>query len=214
MLGEDAKKIDWKSTAKTGEPHIKLYFEEREVNVVVCALLSGSLLFGNKRETLVSICSSFGYGALKLSNRLTSVIISDKSQVFKPSKKLQSVEHFISKIYDVELYKKSIDLTNINLKLKEKSLVILVGDFLGEVDLTLLSARHEVYVVIVRDKFEESPDILGEGEFTEPESGEVAEFYFGKSVRDAYAKKYEENDKKLFKHLNSLGISYTKLTDV
>jgi len=211
MLGEDARKIDWKSTAKTGKPHVKLYFEEKEINVVVCALLSGSLLFGDKKLSLIEICSSLGYSTLKLSNKLTPVIVSDTMLVMKGSKKLQSVEHFIQEIEKIELYKKSVDLTHINLKLKQKSMVILVGDFLGEVDLSLLSSRHEVFVIIIRDSFEENPSILGEGEFIDPVSGEVAEFYFGKSARESYAKKYKENDEKLYKHLHHLGISYMKI---
>ncbi len=211
MLGEDARKIDWKSTAKTGEPHVKLFFEEREVNVVLCALMSGSLLFRDKRERLLEICSLLGYGALKMSNRLTPVILSDDTWVLQPSKKFQSIEHFIYKLDALELYKKSVDLQNLTLKIKQKSLVILVGDFLGDIDLSSLSSRHELFVVIVRERFEENPEILGDGEFTDPESGESSDFYFGKSVRDAYAKKYEENDKKLYKHLGKLGISYVKI---
>lgn len=212
MLGEDARKIDWKSTAKTGEPHVKIFFEEREVNVVLCALMSGSLLFRDKKECLLEICSLLGYGALKMSNKLTPVMISDDEiLILQPSKKLQSIEHFIHKLDKVSLYKKSVDLQNLNLKIKQKSLVILVGDFLGDVDLSLLASRHELFVVILRERFEENPEILGDGEFTDPVSGASAEFYFGKSARDAYAKKYTDNDQKLYKHLGALGISHVKI---
>ena len=211
MLGEDARKIDWKSTAKTGEPHVKIFFEEREVNVVLCALMSGSLLFRDKKMCLLEICSLLGFGALKMSNRLTPVILSDDTWVLQPSKKLKSIEHFIYKLDAVELYRKSVNLENLKLKIKQKSFVVLVGDFLGDVDLSLLASRHELFVVIVRERFEENPDILGDGEFTDPDSGESSEFYFGKSARDAYAKKYTENDHKLYKHLGALGVSYVKI---
>ncbi len=191
---------------------MKIFFEEKEVNVVLCALMSGSLLFRDKKECLLEVCSLLGFSALKMSNRLTPVILSnDETLLFQPSKKLQSIEHFIHKLDKVSLYKKSVDLQNLKLKLKQKSLVILVGDFLGDIDLSLLSNRHELFVVIVRERFEENPEILGDGEFTDPESGESSEFYFGKSARDAYAKKYKENDQKLYKHLGALGISHVKI---
>jgi uncharacterized protein (DUF58 family) len=209
MLGEDARKIDWKSTAKTGEPHVKLFFQEREVNVVLCALMSGSLLFRDKRETLLEVCSLLGYGSLKMQNRLTPVMVDERVTLYPTSKKLHTIEHFIKELDKVELYKKSVDLQNI--KLKQKSLIILVGDFLGAFDLSLLANRHEVFIVIIRERFEENPEILGDGAFTDPESGESSEFYFGKSVRDAYAKRYKENDQKLYKHLGKLGISYVKI---
>jgi uncharacterized protein (DUF58 family) len=208
-LGEDARKIDWKSTAKTGVPHVKLFFQEREVNVALCALMSGSLLFRRKKETLLEVCSLLGYEAVKLSNRLIPVVISDETVIMQPSKKIHSVKHFILKLDNMPLYKKDVNLQN--LKLKQKSLVILVGDFLGDYDLSFLASRHEVFVVIIRERFEEKPEILGDGEFTDPESGESREFYFGKSVKEAYAKKYKENDYKLYKHLNRLKISYVKI---
>jgi uncharacterized protein (DUF58 family) len=209
MLGEDSRKIDWKSTAKTGEPHVKLFFEEREVNVALVALMSGSLLFRDKKETLFEVCSLLGYGSLKMQNRLTPVMLDEKVTLYPTSKKLHSIEHFIKELDKVELYKKSVDLKNLNLK--QKSLVILVGDFLGEFDLSLLANRHEVFVVIIRERFEENPEVLGDGEFTDPVSGESAEFYFGKSARDAYVKRYKQNDAKLLKHLRQLGISYMKV---
>ena len=198
--------------AKTGKPHVKVFFEEREVNVVLCALMSGSLLFRDKRERLFEICSLLGYGALKMSNRLTSVMLSnDEAFTMQPSKKLQSIEHFIHKLDKVSLYKKSVNLQKLKLKIKQKSLVILVGDFLGDVDLSYIASYHEVFVVIIRERFEANPEILGDGEFTDPESGESSDFYFGKSVADAYAKKYRENDEKLYKHLGVLGISHVKI---
>ena len=209
MLGEDARKIDWKSTAKTGEPHVKLFFEEREVNIALVALMSGSLLFRKKKETLFEVCSLLGYGCLKMQNRLTPVCVDEKVTLYPTSKKLRSIEHFIKELDKVDLYKRSVDLKNI--KLKQKSLIIMVGDFLEEFDLSLLASRHELFVVIIRERFEENPDILGDGEFTDPQSGEDAEFYFGKSVRDAYNQKYKENDKKLYRHLAGLGISYLKI---
>jgi uncharacterized protein (DUF58 family) len=215
MLGEDARKIDWKSMAKTGTPHVKLFFEEREVSVVLVALLSGSLLFKNKKEKLLKTCASLGYGTLKLSNKLTPMIYDTKVTTYPSSKKLHSIEHFIKEVEKVELYKKEVDFKNLSNvlhpKIRQKSLLILVGDFLGDVNLSLLANRHEIVVVIIRSSFEENPQALGDGEFTDPQTAESASFYFGKSARDAYAKRYEQNDAKLLKHLRLLGISYVKV---
>jgi len=147
------------------------------------------------------------------------MMLSDKGSFMLPSsKKLQSVDHFVEKLSLEDLYLRRFDLQSISSilhpKLKKRSFVILVGDFLGEIDLSLLASRHELFVVIVRERFKEHPEALGDGAFTDPESGERSEFHFGKSVRDAYAKRYQENDQKLYTHLNALGISYIKiLTD-
>ncbi len=136
-------------------------------------------------------------------------------KLLPPSKNPASITHFLHQIDDIPLEGKHTPLENIakrlHRKIKKKSLIILVGDFLGEVDLTLLTQRHELFVIIIRDSFEEHPSTLGEGEFLDPESGESADFYFGKKAKEAYAKAYHDNDKKLFKHLHAIGAHYTKV---
>lgn len=217
VLGEDARRIDWKSTARTGKPHMKLFFEEREVNIVLCALMNGSLLFNTKKDLLLEICSLIGYSSIKTTNSLMPIILcADELTVFPKSKKLSTNEHFIKNLSSLELFKKEIDLKNISKllhhKIKRKSFIILVGDFLGDIDLSLLASRHEILLVIVRDEFEENPKILEDVELADPESGEISDLYFGKKARDAYAKSYAKNDQKLYNHLNSSGISYMKIT--
>jgi hypothetical protein len=178
--------------------------------------MSGSLMFKNKKEKLLEICSLVGYSVLKLSNTLSPMIINDNKLItLKPSKKISTTKHFIHKLNEIELFEKHINLKTISSlihsKLKRKSFIILVGDFLGDINLTLLASCHEVFVVIIRDQFEENPEILGDVEVIDPESGESSEFYFGKSARNSYKKRYNINDKNLYQHLRSLGISYTKI---
>ena len=214
--GENAKKIDWKSTAKTGTPHVKLFYEEREANVVLSALLSGSLLFKTKKEKLLEIVAQLGFETLKYKNTLAPLFISQDQEAYLPSSKNPaSISHFLHKIDAIPLENTRLDLTSLPQKIdkhiKKKSLIILVGDFLGEIDLRLLAQKHALYLIIIRDSFEEHPTLLGDGAFTDPESGEHASFYFGKSAQKAYAKAYHDNDQKLFKHLRSLGIPYDKV---
>lgn len=186
---------------------------------MLVALMGGTLHFGapkRKDELLLELCALIGYGVLKMSNRLTPVVIHESgSQFFPASKKLHSIEHFVKRLGSIDLLGSCVDLDSVastlSPKLKQKSFIILVGDFLGDVDLALLAKRHEIFVVIVRDRFEEEPEILGEVDFVDPSSGETAELFFGKNARDAYGKAYQQNDLRLYRHLKSLGISYVKV---
>jgi len=62
VYGDDVRKIDWKTTAKLGKPFVKIYHEERELNVVVSSMMNGSVYFGTTRAKseliaeLVGIC--------------------------------------------------------------------------------------------------------------------------------------------------------------
>jgi len=174
------------------------------------------LLFKNKKETLLELTASLGYETLKTGNKLSPIMISQGKALCLPSsKKPQAIEHFIKEIDSMPLYHTALTLNTISKKihkqLKQKSLLIMIGDFLGDIDLSLLAQKHELYLFIIRDVFEENPSILGDGIYTDPESGEQERFYFGKSARDSYAAKYEANDRKLMQHLHALGISYKKI---
>lgn len=54
IYGDDVRKIDWKTTAKVGKPFVKIYKEERELNVVVVSMLGGSMYFGTVRQKMIS----------------------------------------------------------------------------------------------------------------------------------------------------------------
>ena len=190
--------------------------EEKEANIAVVALLSGSLLFKTKKQKLLETVALFSFSTIKYANALTPIMISQDETVFlPPTKKLAAVSHFLHKIDAVSLEGKSNVLENLSQKIhariKKKSLIILIGDFLGEVDLRLLAKKHDLFVLIIRDRFEENPSALGYGEYHDPESSEKAHFYFGKSAKEAYATRYKENDKALFSHCNMLNIAYDKV---
>ena len=49
QVGDDVKKIDWIISAKLQKPFVKIFREERELNVVVASMLNGSVHFGTKK---------------------------------------------------------------------------------------------------------------------------------------------------------------------
>ena len=176
------------------------------------------MLFKEKKENALEIITLLGFEAIKLSHALTPIMISPSTSLLLPSsKKPHSIEYFLKKIDNLPLQKAPLDIKHacqtINTHLKRKSLLIMIGDFLEEIDLTQLSKKHSLFLIIVRDSFEENPHALGEGDFSDLESGQSASFYFGKKAALAYHQKYQEHDINLFSHLRKLGIPYQKVTD-
>jgi len=89
--------------------------------------------------------------------------------------------------------------------------MFLISDFVGEVDLRLLSKKHDLFVIIVRDRFEENPSSLGYLRLIDPESGDSFEGDINDAVMKEYKKALVANDRRLYRHLRKNAIRHVKL---
>ncbi len=212
----DAKKIYWKSLAKGGEIQYKSYYEEKEIDIVVVCILSGSLCFGTpltKHKRVLKIASVISYSAIKSSNRFFGfTFVSDKKFVIKASKSHKAVEKFLKESSKIDPLFTKIDesfmIDELFKSIRKKSLIFLIGDFLEEIDLSKLAKRHLLYAVVVRDRFEAEPRALGESILKDPQSGEELELFFDEKAASYYANRYKDHDKKLKEHFLKSGIDF------
>jgi uncharacterized protein (DUF58 family) len=168
VYGDDIRKIDWKTTAKLGKPFVKVYKEERELNVVVVSMIAGSMYFGTvkqKSDLLAEVVSTLGFSAVKNSDLFSHMLFADKLyDLSKPSKKLFSVHKAVEEIVEFDPLGKEGNfkalVETLNNRLKKKALLFIISDFVGDIDLKLLSKKHDVFAVMVRDRFEEDPSEL------------------------------------------------------
>jgi len=219
VYGDDIRKIDWKTTAKLGKPFVKVYKEERELNVVVISLLSGSTYFGTvkqKSDVIAEVAATLGFSAVKNADLFTHMVFADKMYTLsKPSKKLFSVHQAVEDVLSFNPLGKEADYsalveTLVN-RLKKKALLFIVSDFVGEIDLKLLAKKHDVFAVIVRDKFEENPSELGYLRLIDMESKESFEGDIDRATLKQYTKALHENDEKLYKQFKKQGVRFTKI---
>jgi len=219
VYGDDIRKIDWKTTAKLGKPFVKVYKEERELNVVVVSLLSGSTYFGTvkqKSHLMAEVVATLGFSAIKSSDLFTHMVFADKMHsVSKPSKKLFSVHKAVKEVMAFDVLGKEANYTalveTLIKRLKKKALLFIVSDFVGDIDLKLLSKKHDVFAVIVRDKFEENPSALGYLKLIDMESKMQFEGNIDAGQIKAYQKALHENDEKLYKSFKKQGVRFAKV---
>lgn len=91
--GDDIRYMDWKVTARTNEPHLKIFREERERSVVLCVDKGPHMTFGT-RGTFKSIQAAraaalIGWAASRLNDRVGGLVFGDPQaglQHFRPSR--------------------------------------------------------------------------------------------------------------------------------
>ena len=219
VYGDDVRKIDWKTTAKLGKPFIKVYKEERELNVVVVSVLSGSTYFGTvkqKSDIVAEVVATLGFSAVKNADLFSHMIFADKMyDLSKPSKKLFSVHKAVEDVVAFDPLGKEANYTalveTLISRLKKKALLFIVSDFVGDIDLKLLAKKHDVFAVIVRDKFEENPTELGYLRLIDMETKQSFEGDVDGGTLKNYKKALHDNDEKLYKQFKKQGVRFTKI---
>lgn len=219
VAGDDIRHIDWNITAKLQKPYIKIFKEERELNVVLVSVLNGSIHFGSKKlkqESIAEVAALLSFSTLKNGDLLSSYIFTDEMvSHLKPSKKIHSVQKIVGEILDFDALNKKVDFKVIAdtlfKRLKRKSIILIVGDFFEIPDFKLLAKKHEVISIIVRDNLEENPPVMGFASLVDPQSGMVLEGDFNSSSVEAYRKRVLAHDHKLFEILKKDAVRFTKV---
>jgi uncharacterized protein (DUF58 family) len=213
IYGEDAKKIDWKITAKFQKPFVKEFEEERELNVILCVLTSGSLHFGSSRmksELISEIIALLGFSAVKYDDKV-SLIFYEKKPIrhFKPTKLPKAVISFVEYAWNFDYLTKDYDFSFIKYLNKfQKSILFLIGDFYKHPPLKHL--KHETFVLWVRDKFEEKPQTLGECDLINPITLKPAHAILNEKTIEKYERNLQKKDKAFMDSLRKNKIKFSK----
>ncbi len=219
MPGDDIRHIDWNITAKMQAPYIKIFKEERELNVVLATMLNGSVYFGSKKfkqELIAELVALLSFSTLKNGDLLSSFIFTDKMALHsKPTKKMSFATKNVAQILEFDpLHQKAdyeVMAQTLYKRLKRRSLIIIIADFFELPNFKVLAKKHEVIALIVRDRLEENPPVMGFSSLMDPESGGTLEGDFSQTSVRAYAKKVHLHDNALYENLRNSGIRFAKI---
>lgn len=219
ISGDDTRHIDWNVTAKTGRPFVKVFREERELNVLTVGLLGGGLYFGSEKFKIESVAEAvalIGYSAVANGDMYGHCNYSEALRdEIRPSKKRFSVQQSVESVLNAEILHRRVDLNlavkELYRRIKRRSLIVLVGDFFEIPDLRVLARKHEVVAIVVRDRAEETPSPMGFTALIDPESGAVLEGDFGERSIKRYRERVRVHDRELFEMFRTSGVRATKL---
>jgi uncharacterized protein (DUF58 family) len=185
QMGDDVRSIDWNVTARTGNPFVKVFEEERELTVMMLVDVSGSGDFGSrqmmKRQMMTEICAVISFSALQNNDKVGVIFFSDRIEKFIPPKKGKShTLRIIRELIDFTPESKGTDiggalryLTN---AVKKRSIAFLLSDFMdkGYNDpLKIASRKHDMVAIRVHDVLEAEIPNVGLLPLTDAETGEM-----------------------------------------
>lgn len=199
--GDDIRQIDWNVTARTGEPFIKMFEEEREQTLMLCVDISPSGIFGSqtqsKMELAIEICAVLAFSAIKNSDKVGLVLFTDVIEKVVPPKKGRiHVLRLIRELLTTEPEGTGTDISEalsyVNRLLNRRAIVVMASDFQDEnynKQLKITNKKHDLVSIFINDKLEDELPDLGLIPLKDAETGqEVLVDTSSKKVRHAYQK--------------------------
>ncbi len=184
--GDDVRRIDWNVTARTRQPHVRVYVAERALVTWLVLDVSPSMIFGTadrrKSDVAEGAAMVVGHIATRRGNRLGIVTFGDGHPRALPPRQGQSGLLPLLTTLRREPAEEGTGVTSLGEALRrtgrlarQRSMVVIVSDFRGPRDwrqpMLQLAGSHDVLAVEVRDPREgELPDV-GEMTFVDPETG-------------------------------------------
>lgn len=173
QYGDDIRDIEWNVSARFNRPYVKVYEEERELTVILCVDVSGSLEFGTsvmtKRAMLTEIAATLAFSAIQNNDKIGVIFFSDTIEKFIPPKKGR--KHILYIIRELLEFRPKSQRTDIGTAvefltsvIKRRSTSFLLSDFITDKDfskaLTIANRKHDVVAVQVYDRrVAELPDV-------------------------------------------------------
>ena len=209
-FGDDVRQIDWNVTARSSEPYIKVFEEEREQTLMLCVDISPSGFFGShsqtKMELAIEICAVLAFSAIKNGDKVGLVLFSDQIEKVVPPKKGRThVLRLIREMYTTEPQGTSTNiaeaLSYVNRLLTRRAILVLASDFQDqdfEKQHRITTRKHDLVNLVINDRLEEDLPDIGIVPFRDAETGkESLVDTSSKKVREAYRKRVQERKKSL-----------------
>ena len=171
--GDDVRTMDWRVMARTGEPHTKVFTEEKERSVMLVVDLSSSMFFGTrfgfKSYTAAQTAAHIGWLVVQAGDRLGGLIASANAHYEirpkKSSSNLMRIFHHLEQECNVDLpvanepSRFNFMLAELRRVVKPGTIIVTISDLLG-IDnetpslMSSLARTSDVMVFWVHDRTE------------------------------------------------------------
>lgn len=227
QAGDEVRHMEWRVTARTGRPHVKIYQEERERPVVILADFNPSMIFGTriafKSVVAARLAAMLAWTVIKQGDRVGGFFFSaTKHSEFTPRGRdsgvlplLASLSQYTDQTNE-EREEKPRMLSDALIRLRRVvrpgSILVLISDFYFmdsecEKHLTRLRGHNDVLAYHIGDRVELSPPKPQQYAITDGEQEIILDTSL-ESVRTAYEQYFQQRTEQLGERFKRLQIQY------
>jgi uncharacterized protein (DUF58 family) len=183
--GDEIRTIDWNVTARSQQPFVKKFVEERELTVIFVVDGSQSLHFGSQeklKSTLAAeIAGLLAFSAIRNNDKVGLLIHTDHVEKFVPPKKGKS--NVLRLVREILYYqpkhketKLSVALEHLYRMLTRNAVIFVISDFIDrgfEKALKILNQKHDLVAIQISDAREMNIPPCGWMELEDAETGKT-----------------------------------------
>jgi uncharacterized protein (DUF58 family) len=214
-FGDDIRSIDWRVTARTDKPYVKIFTEERERTVILCIDANAAMRFGT-RGTFKSVQAAratalLGWQSNSAGDRVGCIVFGDipeGQRFFTPTRSRRALWQTLKLLSDTEVgAHKSPVAVETALKYLERvaptgSLLLVIGDFLDASDalekrLGNLRRTCDIVLVAINDPADREIPAMATIVFDDDAGHRLTVDTDSQSGRESYARQWQENRARL-----------------
>lgn len=230
QAGDEIRHMEWRVTARTGRPHVKLYQEEREKPVVLLVDFSPSMLFGThialKSVVAARLAALLSWTVIEAGDRIGGLLFSANNHYeFTPKARESSVLPLLGALSQLTQQTplqeaKAPPLSQILLKLyrvvKPGSTVILISDFYSldascDQHLRRLKSDNDLLLYHICDPLELAPPTPGCYPISDGHKELLLDTH-SKTLREGYAHYCQQRIKAIQTQCNAIQSAYMQIT--
>lgn len=230
QAGDEIRHMEWRVTARTGRPHVKLYQEEREKPVVLLVDFSPSMLFGThialKSVVAARLAALLSWTVIEAGDRIGGLLFSANNHYeFTPKARESSVLPLLGALSQLTMQTpaqeaKAPPLSHILLKLyrviKPGSTVILISDFYSldlscDQHLRRLRSDNDLLLYHICDPLELAPPTPGCYPISNGHQELLLDTH-SKTLREGYAHYCQQRIKAIQTQCNTIQSAYMQIT--
>ena len=229
QIGDDVRTIDWNVSARTGEPYVKLFEEEREQTLFLVVDVSGSADFGStraKRDLAAELCAVLGFSALRNHDKVGMVLFTDVVERFvAPKRGKRHVLRLLRDVFAHQPRQRGTDvvaaLDHVMRVQRRRAIVVLVSDFLVPAgdeaglarSLRVVAQKHDLVAIRLQDPRELALPAVGLLRVVDAETGQAALVDTSSaSVREAFATRAQQRSDRAQAALTQARVDHVTLS--